>query len=92
MKVKTRERKARERATAWGVTVRPINRWAIIKRDDSTCYLCHRKIGKRECVLDHVIPLSRGGEHSESNLRVACPPCNLRKGNRLPEECEWLKP
>ena len=28
--------------------------------------------------------LSKGGEHSEENIRVACQPCNDRKLDRLP--------
>ncbi len=31
---------------------------------------------------DHVVPLSKGGEHSEDNLVPACAPCNLSKGNK----------
>lgn len=33
--------------------------------------------------LDHVVPISLGGTHDESNLRVICRPCNRRKHNRL---------
>jgi hypothetical protein len=36
--------------------------------------------------LDHVIPLSRGGSHRESNRVPACHRCNQRKGNRSIEE------
>jgi 5-methylcytosine-specific restriction endonuclease McrA len=35
---------------------------------------------------DHVIPLSRGGNNSLSNIVPACGPCNIRKGARTPEE------
>lgn len=62
----------------------------IIERDNSTCYMCHRKLPFSEVTLEHVIPRSRGGRTVESNLKVACEPCNNRKGNRLIEECEWL--
>jgi 5-methylcytosine-specific restriction endonuclease McrA len=63
----------------------------IIERDNSTCYMCKRKLPFEEVTLEHVIPRSRGGDDSEANLKVACEPCNNRKGDRLPEECEWLK-
>lgn len=34
--------------------------------------------------IDHVIPLSKGGSQmDESNLVIACWPCNQKKGNRL---------
>jgi len=32
--------------------------------------------------LDHVIPLSCGGEHSKENAQVLCKSCNASKGNR----------
>jgi 5-methylcytosine-specific restriction endonuclease McrA len=47
--------------------------------------------GYSELIIDYVIPLCRGGSHSEDNMKVACPPCNLRKGSKLPSECDWLK-
>ena len=36
--------------------------------------------------MDHVIPLSRGGENGPENIVASCPPCNLSKGSRLPQE------
>lgn len=36
--------------------------------------------------VDHIIPLSRGGTHHIDNLCISCPPCNLSKGAKLPEE------
>jgi|ERR1051326_714258 5-methylcytosine-specific restriction endonuclease McrA len=79
------------RARKFNCPIEPVNRRRIIQRDNQTCYMCHRKVGYRELVIDHVIPITRGGSHSEGNMKVACPACNSRKGNKLPEECEWLK-
>jgi hypothetical protein len=42
--------------------------------------------------LDHVIPRSRGGESVWENVVTSCGPCNLRKGDKLPEEAEMLLP
>jgi 5-methylcytosine-specific restriction endonuclease McrA len=36
--------------------------------------------------LDHVVPRSRGGESVWENVVTSCAPCNMKKGNRLPEE------
>ena len=36
--------------------------------------------------VDHIVPLSKGGAHSESNLQLATASYNLRKGAKLP----WL--
>ena len=33
------------------------------------------------------MPRSRGGRTTWNNVCTACGPCNLRKGNRLPREC-----
>ncbi|MGE0294938.1 MAG: HNH endonuclease [Hyphomonadaceae bacterium] len=38
------------------------------------------------------MPLSRGGTHTEANLRVVCSPCNLRKSNKLLSELNWASP
>lgn len=37
---------------------------------------------------DHVIPLSRGGNNSLSNIVPACLSCNTRKGARTPEQSD----
>jgi 5-methylcytosine-specific restriction endonuclease McrA len=87
----TWEQVSLERARRYGVRIEPVSRLNIINRDGYICYLCKRQIGKRELVLDHVIPLARGGPHSEDNLRVACRFCNARKGDKLVAECAWLK-
>jgi 5-methylcytosine-specific restriction endonuclease McrA len=39
-----------------------------------------------QITLDHVIPLTRGGAHTASNLRVACRSCNSSKGELMPDE------
>jgi hypothetical protein len=38
--------------------------------------------------LDHYIPISKGGNHTLSNVRPSCACCNLRKHNKMPEE--WI--
>jgi hypothetical protein len=32
--------------------------------------------------LEHVMPLSRGGDHSLDNARIACISCNVKRGSR----------
>lgn len=36
--------------------------------------------------VDHFIPLSKGGAHVLTNLRIACAPCNLKKNAKMPDE------
>jgi hypothetical protein len=41
--------------------------------------------------IDHVVPFSRGGDHSTRNLRVVEKQENLRKGGRMPSFWDFLK-
>jgi 5-methylcytosine-specific restriction endonuclease McrA len=58
----------------------------IFERDKNTCQYCGRRMPKSDVTLDHVVPRSRGGIDSWENLVLACMECNVRKGNRTPEE------
>ncbi len=63
------------------------SRGNIYIRDQNRCQYCGRKFPSAELSLDHVIPMSRGGRSTWENVVCACLPCNVRKGNRLPDEC-----
>jgi len=58
----------------------------IFERDKNTCQYCGRRMPKTDLTLDHVVPRSRGGIDSWDNLVLACMPCNVRKGSRMPQE------
>lgn len=62
----------------------PLTRRNILHRDSHTCQYC--SYSGDELTLDHVIPRSRGGPDSWENLVSACVRCNVKKGNRTPEE------
>lgn len=61
-----------------------LSRREVFVRDDYTCQYCG--VQTRDLTLDHVIPKSRGGEHSWINLVSACKSCNHRKGGKSPDE------
>jgi 5-methylcytosine-specific restriction endonuclease McrA len=65
------------------VVQRKISRRALFARDGWRCQYCGD--GGR-LTLDHVVPRSRGGESVWENVVASCAPCNLRKGDRLPDE------
>lgn len=48
--------------------------------EPETCYLCGDKLQWDSAVVDHVIPVSRGGDHSLSNLKWTHRECNSAKG------------
>lgn len=56
--------------------------WEQLKRDfQFRCAYCNRK---RKLTRDHVIPLSKGGAHTLSNIVPACQSCNSSKGTKAP--------
>jgi 5-methylcytosine-specific restriction endonuclease McrA len=63
---------------------RRISRRVLFARDGWRCVYCGTNGGR--LTLDHVVPRSRGGSSVWENVVTACAPCNLRKGDRLPEE------
>jgi 5-methylcytosine-specific restriction endonuclease McrA len=58
----------------------------IFERDKNMCQYCSRQFKKTELTLDHIIPRSSGGRSTWENLVLACVPCNVRKGSRLPDD------
>lgn len=61
-------------------------RFNVFLRDRFTCQYCGRGFPTHELTFDHVVPRSRGGRTTWSNVVTACSPCNLLKGNRLPHQ------
>jgi len=43
------------------------------------CHICRKKVRLSQLHFDHVIPLAKGGEHSERNIAVSHGRCNQRK-------------
>ncbi len=71
----------------------------IFERDKYTCQYCGKKPKNKKTALkwmeenilnlDHVIPRSRGGKTTWSNIVSACYGCNTKKGNKLLQEVGW---
>lgn len=83
---KARERAAKRRGAG---NTSPFTTAEIAERDGWMCGICGDRIPKRakhpdgrSISLDHIIPLSEGGDHLPSNVQVAHLKCNLSKGVR----------
>lgn len=73
-------RDARRRAMKLGVTCHPWRREDIVARDNSVCYLCGEHIDRDELHMDHVKPLSKGGDDAPWNIATTHSHCNITKG------------
>jgi len=62
-----------------------LSRRNIMKRDNNTCQYCG---SSSDLTLDHVLPRSRQGGDTWENLVTACNNCNVKKGNRTPDEAK----
>lgn len=69
----------RWRARLIAATVEPVDYEQIWRRDRGRCHICKEPVRRSLAHFDHVIPLSKGGEHSETNIAVAHGRCNVRK-------------
>ena len=54
-------------------------------RDNFTCQYCGEQPSPKTLTLDHVIPASKQGPKTWTNVVTACRECNQRKGNRTPQ-------
>jgi 5-methylcytosine-specific restriction endonuclease McrA len=61
-----------------------LSRKNILRRDAHKCQYCGRS--DLTLTIDHVVPVSRGGEDTWENLVCACVQCNNKKGFSTPEE------
>jgi 5-methylcytosine-specific restriction endonuclease McrA len=70
-----------------------ISKKKVYRRDGGVCYLCNLPAIANDWHLDHVYPISRGGTHIYSNVKVTHAKCNLRKNDKLLEELldtDWV--
>jgi 5-methylcytosine-specific restriction endonuclease McrA len=58
----------------------------ILWRDSCKCQYCAKEYSASELTLDHIMPRSRGGENTWTNLVTSCKKCNQKKRDRTPEE------
>ncbi len=55
----------------------------LLKEQNFRCNICDCYLVKsKEKQLDHIKPVSKGGEHKIGNVQWLCKVCNLKKGNK----------
>lgn len=89
-KCSARMGKMRRRARERNAFVENVSLAKLIERDGPDCQLCDKPLDMsvewphpNYPSIDHVIPLSRGGEHSLSNTQMTHLICNVKKGAKL---------
>ena len=67
----------------------------INSRYNSECKYCKRILRVNNYQLDHVIPISKGGNSNKENLQILCQSCNRIKGSFSEKNLlilfEWLE-
>lgn len=56
----------------------------VVERDKWLCGICGEHVNQEDATLDHIRPLSKGGEHSYANVQLAHLICNCKKGATWP--------
>lgn len=82
-----RIRRSKERARLKDVFIEGVDPIKVFGRDSWRCQLCGKKLKRKDRgtikdnapELDHIVPLSKGGEHSYRNTQCACRKCNELK-------------
>ncbi len=59
----------------------PGRRLQILHRENGRCVYCLVEIAENSFVIDHLVPMSKGGTNARHNLAASCGPCNQRKAD-----------
>ena len=62
----------------------PGRRLVVLDRDRRACVYCTAALSEDTFVLDHLLPVARGGSNRKNNLVAACELCNRRRGESEP--------
>lgn len=85
-----RTARRRREALVKGARVETVHGIKVFERDNWVCHICGEPTERerkgthhpRAPEIDHVVPLSKGGEHAYSNLACAHVRCNRRKSDK----------
>lgn len=85
--------KIKRKSYKYKVQFKPFQRRKLLERDNWTCQMCKCKVHDRKtdintpdkAHLDHIIPISKGGNSEPENLQVLCRDCNIKKADKIIE-------
>lgn len=58
----------------------------IYANQDGKCYYCNTFVPFKKITVDHIVPLSKGGNSRQENIVLACMRCNGEKGDSCPTQ------
>jgi HNH endonuclease len=79
----------RRRALLRDAFVEDVDPAVLHARDVGRCGICRDPVSFECMHVDHVVPITRGGEHSYANTRAAHAVCNIWKRARLDSELDY---
>jgi hypothetical protein len=94
-----RLQKQKRRARTAGAEIETVIPQTVFEVCDWTCQHCGRRLDpdlygtkdRRAPELDHIVPLSLGGDHLYSNCQLLCKLCNGKKRNTFDPAKEFLR-
>lgn len=87
VKAKNARRRARIIGSAGTYTKQDV--LEMLLEQGGKCKYCPKRLDKYH--VDHIRALSRGGSNGRENLQLLCPPCNLKKSNKLPVHFDFVR-
>ena len=62
--------------------IKPSVRFEVLRRNKFCCTYCGKAaVDGYKLVIDHILPVSKGGTNDIENLTSSCEECNIGKGN-----------
>lgn len=61
----------------------------LFAQSDRCCW-CNKQMRYKDATIEHVAPLAKGGSNDESNLALACPGCNSKRGDDATQPAEFV--
>jgi 5-methylcytosine-specific restriction endonuclease McrA len=62
------------------------SQWWKNEKAKGICHYCQGKFSPKDLTMDHVVPLSRGGQSTKGNVVPCCKDCNNKKKYLTPAD------